>query len=114
MMAIPPHLRGLPPGAPLPRARPAQVLRALAEQLQARGITRLYGYACDRLGVLSLPGASVWTNGRVLWWHADGEEMTWPAADPSGAAARLAARTHHHGADLPAAGPQRPDAPHET
>jgi hypothetical protein len=39
-----------------------------------------------------MPGVTVWTNGRVLWWRADGEEMTWPAADPYGAAGRLAAR----------------------
>jgi len=32
----------------------------------------------------------VWSNGRVLWWRAaDGEGITWPAADPDGTAARL-------------------------
>jgi hypothetical protein len=72
-----------------PRRRPAVALRALAGQLQQRGITSLYGYACDRIGVLSLPAVSVWTNGRVLWWRADGEENGWPAADPEGAADQL-------------------------
>jgi hypothetical protein len=41
------------------------------------------------LAVLSTPTASVWSNGRILWWStADGEE-TWPAADAEGAARRL-------------------------
>ena len=47
-----------------------------------------YGAACDRLGVLSLPAVTVWTNGRVLWWRAGQGETTWPAADAP-AAARL-------------------------
>ncbi len=70
--------------------RPSLVLHALAAQLRERGITGLYGAACARFGVLSLPGVSVWTNGRVLWWQAEGEDTTWPAADPTGAAQRLA------------------------
>jgi hypothetical protein len=109
-MTIPPHLRGVPPGSPPPRTRPAHALRALAGRLHERGITRLYGYACERIGVLSAPGVSVWSNGRVLWWRASGEEVTWPAADPEGAAARLAAlaRTGH---GPPAGRPQRPQAP---
>ena len=41
------------------------------------------------IGVLSLPAVSVWTNGRVLWWRADGAENGWPAADPEGAADQL-------------------------
>jgi hypothetical protein len=78
--------------APPPRQRPAEALDALARQLRERGIWSLYGDSCDRFGVLSLPSVSVWTNGRVLWWRAGEEEMTWPATDPYGAAGRLAAR----------------------
>jgi len=103
-MTIPPHLRAGPRGARPPRTRPVQALRSLAACLRERGITRLYGYGCDRLGVLSVPGTSVWSNGRVLWWRASGEEVTWPAADPEGAAARLTAPVSRR------AGPPRPGA----
>ena len=86
----PPVYLASPQPAPFPPHRqPAVALRALAGQLQQRGITSLYGYACDRIGVLSLPGVSVWTNGRVLWWRAGDEENGWPAADPGGAAGQL-------------------------
>ena len=83
----PAYLRSAPP----PGQRPAEVLRTLAGQLSRRGIGPLYGFACDRFGVLSLPAVSVWTNGRVLWWRAGNDGMTWPAADPQGAARQLAA-----------------------
>jgi hypothetical protein len=85
--------------APPPRQRPAHALHALAGQLRQRGITSLYGNACHHLGVLSLPGVSVWTNGRILWWRTDGTQTTWPAADPEGAARLLT---------TPAAGPGTP------
>ena len=79
--------------APPPRQRPAEILDALAQHLRKCGIRSLYGDSCDRFGVLSLPAVSVWTNGRVLWWRTGEEEMTWPAADPYGAARpRLVAR----------------------
>ena len=82
----PPHLLPAPAEFP-PRQRPAQVLEALAALLRQRGITSLYGAACDRFGVLSVSaGVSVWTNGRVLWWRAGDHETAWPAADPDGAA----------------------------
>jgi hypothetical protein len=84
-MTTPPHLLPSPVSFPS-RMRPVQALRALADQLQQRGVTQLYGYACERLGVLSLSGVSIWTNGRVLWWRVGTEETTWPAADPDGAA----------------------------
>lgn len=69
--------------------RPAVALHALAARLRERGITDLYGAACARFGVLSLPSVSVWSDGRVLWWRTAGREMTWPATDPGGAAGRL-------------------------
>ncbi len=77
-----------PVGVP-PRQPPAWALHTLAAQLRARGIRDLYGASDRRLGVLSLPGVSVWSNGRVLWWRAGDEATTWPAADAPGAARRL-------------------------
>jgi hypothetical protein len=92
--------------APPPRQSPAQALHALAGQLRQRGITSLYGNACDQLGVLSLPGVSVWTNGRILWWRtSNGTQTTWPAADPEGAARLLATPTTGPGAPPPQDGP---------
>ncbi len=79
-----------PVGYRRPSQRPALVLRSLADQLRERGVTSLYGAACRHFGVLSLPGVSVWTNGRVLWWQAGDDETTWPAADAPGAARLLA------------------------
>jgi hypothetical protein len=85
-MRSPPYLTA--PGSP--RLRPAAALGALAAQLRAAGITRLYGSACALLGVLSVSyGLTVWTNGRVFWWRRDDEEIRWPAADPGGAARLL-------------------------
>ena len=81
----PPHLLPSPVGFP-PRQSPNEALYALAGHLREQGITSLYGCACDRFGVLSLPGITVWTNGRVLWWRAGDHETAWPAADPDGAA----------------------------
>jgi hypothetical protein len=80
--------------APQPpaRLRPANVMRALADLLRADGITRLYGAACAMLGVLSIAyGLTIWTDGRRLWWDRDGDQTTWPATDPDGAARILAA-----------------------
>lgn len=82
----PPYMLPAPPA----RQRPADALHALAAQLRQRGIVNLYGASCGRFGVLSLPRVSVWTNGQVLWWRAGADETTWPAADPPGAAQRLA------------------------
>lgn len=69
--------------APSPCQRPAEVLRVLVGQLSRRGIGPLYGFACDRFGVLSLPAVSVWTNGRVLWWRAGNGGTTWPPYSPT-------------------------------
>jgi hypothetical protein len=67
-------------------------MRALADLLNANGITRLYGAACTMLGVLSIAyGLTVWTDGRRLWWYRDGDQTTWPATDPDGAVRILAA-----------------------
>jgi hypothetical protein len=85
-MRPPPYLTA--PGPP--RQQPAAALGALAAQLRAAGITRLYGTACALFGVLSITyGLTVWTNGRLFWWQRDDEEIRWPAADPGGAARQL-------------------------
>ena len=77
--------------APLvpPRLRPAEALDRLAGQLPEGTRTTLRTDGV--LAVLSTPAASVWCNGRLMWWTArDGSEVTWPAADAPGAARRLA------------------------
>ena len=86
MTSPPPYLTA-PSPAFRPRQQPAAALHALASQLRTAGITRLYGTACTLFGVLSVTGGlTVWTNGRMLWWQAGGNQETWPAADPQGAA----------------------------
>lgn len=73
------------------RQHPGAVLGAVEAALRARGITRLYGAACALYGVLSVASAlTVWCDGWTLTWQHDGEQASFPAADPSGAAARLA------------------------
>jgi hypothetical protein len=83
----PAHLISAPPGVQ-PRQRPAEALETLAGQIPGPG--RFYVVSDGVLAVLSLPAVSVWTNGRVLWWHTRDGEMTWPTADAEGAARRLA------------------------
>ena len=82
MTMTPPHL--LPATAEFPpRHSPAEVLEVLAEQLTGPG--RFYIVSDGVLGVLSLPGVSIWSNGRVLWWRVGDDETSWPAADAPGA-----------------------------
>jgi hypothetical protein len=83
--AVPAHLVQLTPGAT--RRQPVVALRALAGQLP--GGTRTTLCSDGVIGVLSTPAASVWTNGKVLWWATPGGEEIWPAADAEGAARRL-------------------------
>ncbi len=53
-------------------------------------MNRLYGASCDRVGCLSVAyGLTVWTNGRVLCWHAGDDDTRLPAADPAYAALAL-------------------------
>jgi hypothetical protein len=88
-MRPPPYLTAPRPN---PRRQPAAALRALAAHLRAAGITQLYGSACALFGVLSVAnGLTVWTNGRLLWWQTGGNQATWPATDPQGAARALTA-----------------------
>lgn len=87
--------------------RPVNVLHALADLLRARGITRLYGAACNRFGVLSVAhGLTVWTDSQRLWWRTgDDDQATWPAADPEGAARILTALARDPGNAKPPDGP---------
>ncbi len=67
-----------------------EALDALAVQLQQRGLTRLYRNVSGPIGVLSVVcGATVWSDGKVFWWHIKGEETRLPAADPMYAARTL-------------------------
>ncbi len=67
------------------------VLWALADLLHQHGVRGLYGRADRSVGVLSVSaGLTVWCDGGTLRWTQDGQEVTWPAADLPGAAARLA------------------------
>lgn len=69
---------------------PSDALNALASYLEERGLTRLYAATSGHVGVLSVEaGVTVWTNGKVLCWHIDGEETRLPAADPMYAARTL-------------------------
>jgi hypothetical protein len=74
----------------VPDARAA--IWALADELERRhGLTRMYGRASPSIGVLSISmGVTVWCDGQQLSWRVLGEQVTWPASDPNGAAARLA------------------------
>ncbi len=70
--------------------RPADALSGLALQLEHHGVGRLYGASCDRMGCLSVAyGLTVWTNGRMLCWHAGDDDTRLPAADPTYAALAL-------------------------
>jgi hypothetical protein len=64
----------------------------VAALLARRGVTRTYTAASPVIAVISVaPGLTAWTNGRQLWWAHGGQRRTWPATDPEGAAALLAA-----------------------
>ncbi len=73
-------------------ASPGDLAATLARLLTRHGITGIYTAAAGNLAVISVSaGLTAWTNGRQLWWAASGRPCTWPAADPEGAAVRLAA-----------------------
>src|SRR6516162_3789348 len=78
------------PGSGTGFSAPADAAADLAGFLARYGL-RVYTADCQMLAVISVTaGLTVWTNGRVLWWHHAGCTTAWPAADPGGAAARLA------------------------
>lgn len=86
-----PSARLLPATPGTVRTSPASVVRALAEMLRQRGITRIYSAACPVFGVVSIStGLTAWTNGRLLVWRYGGVSHAYPAADVEGAAERLA------------------------
>ncbi|SRR5260370_29275109 len=69
---------------------------ALATELERRHhISRIYARACPAVGVVSVClGVTVWcTGGRWLRWRVLGQVVTWPASDPTGAAAKIAPLT---------------------
>ena len=85
-----PFPRPAPPGAALPS--PGYLAGIVARLLARHGLTRVYTAACQVFAVISITaGLTVWTNGRQLWWDEHGQSRAWPAADPDGAAAHLAA-----------------------
>jgi hypothetical protein len=71
-------------------ARPGDVIRDLVTLLGSHGLTRLYWSACSLRAVLSLPGITVWTDGRHLSWQHQGAPTTWPATATDQAARELA------------------------
>ncbi len=74
----------MPGTSGFPDARAA--IWALAGELERRnGLTHLYGRASPSIGV----GVTVWCDGHQLSWRVLGEQVTWSASDPHGAAARL-------------------------
>ena len=78
------------PGSGNGFSAPADAAADLAGFLARYGL-RVYTANCRLLAVISvIDGLTVWTNGRVLWWHHAGRATAWPAADPRGAAAHLA------------------------
>jgi hypothetical protein len=78
------------------RGHPGVILGAVEAALRQRGLDRLYGAACALYGVLSVAlGLTVWCDGRAIMWQQDGDEVSWPAGDPEGAAKRLAALAGH-------------------
>jgi len=91
--------------APEMRQHAGAVLGAVEAALRSRGFTRLYGGGGARYGVLSVTGGlTIWCDGRALTWQRpDGRQAAWPATDPSGAAARLAALAR------PGGGPHDPE-----
>jgi hypothetical protein len=90
-------------------------LWALADELQRRGCQRIYARACERVGVLSVClGLTVWCHRDTLVWCVRGEVVTWPAADPLGAAARLAASAPFTASALRATRGGRGDACHAS
>ncbi len=83
-------------------ASPADSAVAIAALLARHGLTRVYVAAYSVIAVISVSdGLTAWTDGRRLWWIAGGQPCTWPAADPEGAAARLAALAAPPGDDVP-------------
>jgi hypothetical protein len=75
---------------------PRKIIGALAEELErAHGMRRIYVRGDSVVGLLSAClGVTVWyfrPAGRVLRWREGEKNITWPAADVNGAAARIAA-----------------------
>jgi hypothetical protein len=84
---------------PLPasRRRPRAIIWSLAGELErAHGLPSPYKDAAGDVGLLSAcRDVTIWyiqPLGHLLRWREAGIEVTWPASDIDGAAARIAAR----------------------
>ncbi len=81
--------RPAPPGT-VPSS-PGHLAAILAGLLAQHGLTRIYTATCHLFAVTSVAAElTVWTNGGQLWSTREGQQCTWPAADPEGAAEHLA------------------------
>ena len=71
--------------------RAPEALEALSGHLRRHGLTtKLYAAYSGQIGVLSVAcGVTVWTDGKVLCWHMDGEDTRLSAADHTYAARTL-------------------------
>jgi len=79
---------------PGPRPQAAPVIQELIAQLEAAGVRVLSARVCSQVGVVVTANVTVWCYRRLLHWRWDGREMTWPSADPPGAARRLIQIVH--------------------
>ncbi len=83
---------------PLGRRNTRTIIWALADALErVHGLRNLYTGADDRVGLVSAcTDVTVWYLAVLgsLRWREDGAQVTWPATDIYGAAARIAARCH--------------------
>jgi hypothetical protein len=65
------------------------VIQELIAHLEAAGVRVLSARACSQVGVVVTANVTVWCYRRLLHWRWDGRDVTWPSADPPGAARRL-------------------------
>lgn len=89
---------------------PRAVIWSLAEELErAHHLPRPYKDAAGDVGLLSAcRDLTIWyiqPLGELLRWQEAGTEITWPASDIDGAAARLAARCRQLLASAPSGPP---------
>lgn len=76
---------------PVSHRRPGDVLAAVQIILRDLGLTQLYQSSSQAVALLSVaPGVTAWCDGWTVKWRHMGGQTTWTAADPEGAARRLA------------------------
>ena len=79
---------------PGPRPQAAPVIQELIAQLEAAGVRVLSARACSQVGVVVTAHVTVWCYRRLLHWRWNGQDLSWPSADPPGAARRLVQIIH--------------------